>query len=112
MSAGRERDIAMPEHEGIPPHTRLQSVLEFLTILGAAIAGMAHAPPWSAVPLAAVILLWVSDRGQHLWLVERFRNLAPGYILLLSIGAALLLNLVAIAAAYVFGAVAWWVWMG
>jgi len=53
---------------------------------------MARAPPWIAVPLAAVVLLWVSDRGQHRWLVERFRRLAPGYILSLSIGAALLLN--------------------
>ena len=100
------------EEEGPPPHPRLQGVLEYLTILGAAIAGMAHAPPWIAVPLAAVVLLWVSDRGQHRWLVDRVRHLAPGYILFLSIGAALLLNLVATAAAYVFGAVAWWVWMG
>ena len=100
------------EEDGPPPHTRLQSVLEFLTILGAAIAGMTHAPAWIAVPLAAVVLLWVSDRGQHRLLAERFRHLAPGYIVALSIGAALLLNLVATAAAYVFGAVAWWVWMG
>jgi hypothetical protein len=28
------------------------------------------------------------------------------------IGAALLLNLMATAAAYVFGIVAWWAWMG
>ena len=49
------------EQEGPPPHSRLQGVLEYLTILGAAIAGMAHAPPWIAVPLAAVVLLWVSD---------------------------------------------------
>jgi hypothetical protein len=34
------------------------------------------------------------------------------HILSLSIGAALLLNLVATSAAYVFGVVAWWVWMG
>ena len=100
------------EEEGIPPHSRLQGALEYLTILGAAIAGMAHAPPWIAVPLAAVVLLWVSDRGQHRWLVERVRHLAPGYILSLSIGAALLLNLVATSGAYVFGIVAWWVWMG
>jgi hypothetical protein len=73
---------------------------------------MAHAPPWIAVPLLAVVLLWVSDRGQHRWLVERFTRLAPSYILSLSIGAALLLNLVATSAAYVFGIVAWWVWMG
>ena len=65
-----------------------------------------------AVPLAAVVSLWVSDRGQHRWLVDRVRHLAPGHILFLSIGAALLLNLVATAAAYVFGVVAWWVWMG
>ena len=64
------------------------------------------------MPLAAVVLLWVSDRGQHRWLVERVRHLAPAYILSLSIGAALLLNLVATSAAYVFGVVAWWVWMG
>ena len=102
----------MPEDEGIPPHSRLQGVLEYLTILGAAIAGMAHAPPWIAVPLAAVVLLWISDRGQHRWLVERFRRFAPGYILSLSVGTALLLNLVATSAAYVFGVVAWWVWMG
>ena len=102
----------MPEEEeGIPPHSRLQRVLEYLTIRGAAIAGMAHAPPWIAVPLAAVVLLWVSDRGQHRWLVERVRHLAPGQILLISIGAALVLNLVATAADYLFGVVAWWVWM-
>jgi hypothetical protein len=41
----------MPEEEeGIPPHSRLQGVLKYLTILAAAIAGMAHAPPWIAVP--------------------------------------------------------------
>jgi hypothetical protein len=68
----------MPEEEeGIPPHSRVQGVLEYLTILGAAIAGMAHAPSWIAVPLASVVLLWVSDRGQHRWLVERVRRLAP-----------------------------------
>jgi hypothetical protein len=66
----------MPEEEvGIPPHSRLHGVLEYLTILGAAIAGMAHAPPWITVPLAAVVMLWVSDRGQHGWLVERVRTL-------------------------------------
>ena len=70
------------------------------------------APPWMAVPIAAVVLLWVWDRGQHRWLAERFTHLAPIYILSLSIGAALLLNLVATSAAYVFGVVAWWVWMG
>jgi len=112
MRTPREPDAMPEEEEGIPPHSRLQGVLEYLTILGAAIAGMAHAPPWIAVPLAAVVLLWVSDRGQHRWLVERVRHLAPSYILILSIGAALLLNLVATAAAYVFGVVAWWVWMG
>jgi hypothetical protein len=100
------------EEEGPPPHPRLQGVLEYLTILAVAIAGMAHAPPWIAVPLAAVVLLWVSDRGQHRWLVDRVRHLARGYIPMVSIGAALLLNLVATAAAYVFGVVAWWVWMG
>ena len=103
----------MPEDkEGIPPHSRLQGVLEYFTILGIAIGGMAHARPWIAVPLAAVVLLWVSDCGQHRWLVERVRHFAAGYILVLSIGAALLLNLVATAAAYVLGVVAWWVWMG
>ena len=30
------------EEEGIPPHSRLQGVLEYLTILGVAIAGMAQ----------------------------------------------------------------------
>jgi hypothetical protein len=100
------------EQEGPPPHSRLQGVLEYLTILGAAIAGMAHVPPWIAVPLAAVVLLWVSDRGQHRWLAERFTRLAASHILSLSIGAALLVNLVATSAAYVFGVVAWWVWMG
>ena len=100
------------EEDGPPPHSRLQSVLEYLTILSAAIAGMVHARPWIAVPLAAVVLLWVSDRGQHRWLVERVTRLAPSYVLALSIGAALLLNLVAASAAYVFGVVAWWVWMG
>ena len=74
------------EEDRPPPHSRLQGVPEYLTILGAAIAGMAHAPPWIAVPLAAVVLLWVSDRGQHRWLAERFRHLVPGYILSLSIG--------------------------
>ena len=58
------------------------------------------------------MLLRVSDRGQHRWIAERFTRLAPSYILSLSIGAALLLNLVATSAAYVFGMVAWWVWMG
>ena len=49
----------MPTQEGgVPPHSRLQSVLEHLTIRGPALAGMAHAPPWVAVPLSAVILLW------------------------------------------------------
>ena len=100
------------EQEGPLPLSRLQGGLEYLTILGAAIAGMAHAPPWIAVPLAAVVLLWVADRGQHRWLAERFTRLAPSYILSLSIGAALLLNLVASSAAYVFGMVAWWVWLG
>ena len=100
------------KQEGPPPHSRLQGVLEYLTILGAAIAGMANVPSWIAVPLAAVVLLWVSDRGQHRWLAERFTRLAPSYILLLSIGAALLLNLAATSAAYVFGIVAWWAWMG
>lgn len=40
---------------------RQKRVLEYLTILGAAIAGMAHAPPWIAVPLAGVVLLPVSN---------------------------------------------------
>ena len=53
----------MAEDEKIPTHTRLQRVLEFLTILGIAIAGMARAPAWIAVPLATVVLLWVSTVG-------------------------------------------------
>ena len=58
------------EEDGPLQHLRLQSVLEYLTILGAAMAGMAHAPPWMAVPLAAVVLLWVSGGIFGFWLAK------------------------------------------
>ena len=45
------------EEDGPPPHSRLQSVLEYLRILSAAIAGMVHARLWIAVPLAALRVL-------------------------------------------------------
>ena len=95
-----------------PKRSWQQSVLEYLTMLGAAVAGLLHAPAWIAVPLAAVVLLWVSDRGQHRWLVDRFPRLPPEYTLVLSIGSHLALNLVATSASYILGVASRWVWLG
>ena len=100
------------EEEGPPPHPRLQGVLEHATILAVAIAGMAHAPPGIAVPLAAVVLLWVSDRRSTAGLSTGSGTLREATSRCSRSARRSLLNLVATAAAYVFGVVAWWVWMG
>jgi len=71
------------EEDRPPPHSRLQACL-ILTILGAAIAGWRMRRPGSRCHLQPRAVV-VSDRGQHRWLAGRFRQLAPSYILSLSI---------------------------
>ena len=82
----------------------------YLLILAACVAGLVDVAWWVAVPTCAVLLLWASDRGQHRWLVERFPNLSPIRILVLSIGGSLLNNTLFIALAYVFGRFIAWLW--
>lgn len=90
--------------------SRLRSFLAYLVILAGAVAGLANVAWWFAVPPGMVLLLWISDRGQHRGLVEKFPSLSPVYILMLSIGGSLLNNAGAMAASWALGRVMAWVW--
>jgi hypothetical protein len=89
--------------------SRLRSFLAYLVILAGAVVGLANVA-WFVVPPGTVLLLWISDRGQHRWLVEKFPSVSPVYILILSIGGSLLNNAGAMAAAWALGRVVAWVW--
>lgn len=92
----------------VPELGRRAKVLGFLVLLGVGLCGVLRF--WQAVPLGAVLLLYVSDRGQHRWLVERFADLGRGKIALLTVGGHLLNNLFFCALAYIFGVGIPWLW--
>lgn len=89
--------------------SRLRSVLGYVVILGASVGGLREVAWWYIVPVGALLLLVVGDRGQHRDLVNRFPRLSPAYILALSIGASTLNAAGAVAAAYVLGRVMAWI---
>lgn len=92
------------------PMGRLRSFLAYLAIMGGSIGGLVNLAWWYVVPIGMVLLLWISDRGQHRELVEKFPLISPVRILTLSIGGSLLNNAGALAAAYVLGRVVAWFW--
>ena len=65
---------------------------------------------WYVVPVGMVLLLWITDRGQHRELVEKFPDVSPVRILTLSIGGSLLNNAGAKAASSVLGRIIAWAW--
>lgn len=83
--------------------TGLQQAGEFSVFLTACLAGAFSVPALLSIVCLSVLLLYVSDRGQHRELVERFQSLPRDWIVLLSVGSHLALNVLALAAAYIFG---------
>ena len=67
-------------------------MVAFALILGVAICGYLTARLWPLLFAGAVGLLWVSDRGQHRALVDRFERVGRGYVAALSVGSHLLNN--------------------
>ena len=92
------------------PMGRLRAVLAYLVMLAGSVGGLVGLAWWYVVPVGMVLLLWISDRGQHRELVEKFPLISPVRILTLSIGGSLLNNAGALAASYVLGRVVAWVW--
>lgn len=83
--------------------TRLQWVGEFSVFLSACLAGFCSVPAlWSVFGLS-VLLLSVSDRGQHGALVEQARFVSRHWIMLVSLGSHLVLNSIALTASYAVG---------
>lgn len=72
--------------------------------------GLIGGASWLAIPGGAVVLLWLSDRGQHRRLGDRFQRLGREYVLTLSIGASLLNNAFFCALAYIVGMIVRWHW--
>jgi hypothetical protein len=83
--------------------TRLQKAGEFSIFLSACLAGILSVPAIMSVIGLSVLLLVVSDRGQHRALMDRFQSLPKDWILTLSFGSHIALNVVALAAAYGVG---------
>jgi hypothetical protein len=99
------------EEDRPAPHSRLQSVLEYNDPWRSDWRNGACTAVGRGASFSCGAVVGLGPRAASL-ACGAFTRLAPSYILSLSIGAALLLNLVATSAAYVFGVVAWWVWMG
>lgn len=83
--------------------TRFQQAGELSVFLTACLAGAFAVPALLSVTSLSVLLLFVSDRGQHRALVERFQSRPRDWILLLSFGSHLGLNMLALAASYAVG---------
>lgn len=81
----------------------LQQSAEFSVFLTACLAGAFSVPALLSIMCLSLLLLLVSDRGQHRDLVERFQSLPKDWILLLSIGSHIGLNILALAASYAVG---------
>jgi hypothetical protein len=79
--------------EGLPARTRLQGVGEFSVMLAVTVAGALSSSLWPALFVGAVAFLFITDRGQHRALVDRFESLGRGYVAGLSVGSHLLNNL-------------------
>jgi hypothetical protein len=94
----------------IPDRSRVQTMIEIAVILGVSLVGLIDWKSWWTVPAAAVVLLFVSDRGQHRWLADRFPALDQRHVLALSIGAHLLNNTFFMILAFVAGAATRWLW--
>jgi hypothetical protein len=96
--------------EGLPARTRLQGVIEFSVVLAVAACGSLTPRAWPALFAGAVALLFVSDRGQHRALVDRFERLGRGYVAGLSVGSHLLNNVFFCALAFGMGRIWWLFW--
>lgn len=83
--------------------TRFQEAGEFSIFLTACLAGALSVPALLSVLSLSVLLLFVADRGQHRELVERFQSLPRDWILLLSFGSHVVLNMLSLAASYAVG---------
>ena len=87
----------------IGERTRFQQAAEFSIFLSACLGGVFSVPAVLSVIGLSVLLLVVSDRGQHRALMDRFQSLPKDWILTLSFGSHIALNVVALAAAYGVG---------
>lgn len=89
--------------------TKLQGAGEIAILLSASAAGASRMAPGIVVVGLGILLLFVSDRGQHRWLADQARHKPRGAVIFFSVMAHLVLNMVAVAAAYIAGALISWV---
>lgn len=85
--------------------TKLQSAAEMAVFLAGGLAGASGISPGASVVGLGVLLMIVSERGQHRWLADQARTKPRGAVIFFSMMAHLVLNMVAVAAAYLLGAV-------
>lgn len=87
--------------------TRVQAAGEIAVFLAGTVAGFSTLPALPSVLGLALLLLWISDQGQH----RALGALAPDdreRAVALSVGMDYGLNVIAVAATYVFGAAMGW----
>lgn len=93
----------------IPEMTTGRHVVSYLVMLAGAVVGMTDTRTWWwAIAAGAVVLLFISDRGQHRRLAEEFPGLPERYVLALSIASHLANNALFCALAFALGAIINW----
>lgn len=89
--------------------TRLEGGMELAIMFAGCLAGLLHLPGGLSVVGLGVVLLFVSDRGQHRDLADQVSGRPRAAVVALSMAAYLTLNMVAVAGCYVLGSVIGWI---
>jgi hypothetical protein len=83
--------------------------MEIAIMFAGCLAGALQFPAGVTVIGLGVLLLFVSDRGQHRELADKARDRPRGAVVLLSMSAYLTLNMVALAGCYLAGSLSAWI---
>lgn len=92
----------------VQERTRLQRAAELAIMFAGCLGGVLHLPAGVVVVGLGVLLLFVSDRGQHRELADKAPQRPRWVVIGFSMMAYLTLNMVAVAACYVLGGVVGW----
>lgn len=84
--------------------TIYQKALEIAIMFAGALAGSLSFPAVPSVIGLSMALLFVSDRGQHRALADRFPRKPRAQLVAISLGAYMTLNMVALGGCYILGA--------
>ena len=90
-----------------PPRSRLETALAVAVFIIVGVGAAASVRWWQAVGAGAVLLLFITDRGQHRRMADLHTTLPRWYVAALSVGASLLHNLLALGLTYL----GIWIWL-